>query len=54
MSGVSGTWAEYFVAPAKSLIPIPDTIDDEMAAQLIAMPMSALLLIEFLNIKPGQ
>lgn len=54
VSGVGGTWAEYFVAPAQSLIPIPDAIDDEMAAQLIAMPMSALLLIEFLNIEPGQ
>lgn len=54
VSGVQGTWAEYFVAPAQSLIPIPDAIDDEMAAQLIAMPMSALLLIEFLNIEPGQ
>lgn len=54
VSGVQGTWAEYFVAPADSLIPIPDTIDDEMAAQLIAMPMSALMLIEFLDIEPGQ
>lgn len=54
VSGVQGTWAEYFIAPAKSLIPIPDAIDDEMAAQLIAMPMSALLLIEFLEIQPGQ
>ncbi|WP_367111149.1 zinc-binding dehydrogenase [uncultured Psychrobacter sp.] len=54
VSGVQGTWAEYFIAPAQSLIPIPDAIDDEIAAQLIAMPMSALLLIEFLNIKPGQ
>jgi NADPH:quinone reductase-like Zn-dependent oxidoreductase len=54
VSGVQGTWAEYFIAPAQSIIPIPDAIDDEMAAQLIAMPMSALLLIEFLNIKPGQ
>lgn len=54
VSGVSGTWAEYFIAPAQSIIPIPDAIDDEMAAQLIAMPMSALLLIEFLNIEPGQ
>lgn len=54
VSGVQGTWAEYFIAPAKSVIPIPDAIDDEMAAQLIAMPMSALLLIEFLNIEPGQ
>ncbi|MGM8898180.1 MULTISPECIES: zinc-binding dehydrogenase [unclassified Psychrobacter] len=54
VSGVQGTWAEYFIAPAQSLIPIPDAIDDEMASQLIAMPMSALLLIEFLNIEPGQ
>lgn len=54
VSGVQGTWAEYFIAPAQSIIPIPDAIDDEMAAQLIAMPMSALLLIEFLNIEPGQ
>ncbi|WP_058367809.1 zinc-binding dehydrogenase [Psychrobacter sp. ENNN9_III] len=54
VSGVQGTWAKYFIAPAQSIIPIPDAIDDEMAAQLIAMPMSALLLIEFLNIKPGQ
>ena len=54
VSGVSGTWAEYFVAPAKSLIPIPDAIDDEMAAQLIAMPRRPLLLIDFLSIKPGQ
>ena len=54
VSGVQGTWAEYFIAPAQGIIPIPDAIDDEMAAQLIAMPMSALLLIEFLNIEPGQ
>ncbi len=54
VSGVQGTWAQYFIAPADSVIPIPDAIDDEMAAQLIAMPMSALLLIEFLNIQPGQ
>lgn len=54
VSGVQGTWSDYFIAPAQSLIPIPEAIDDEMAAQLIAMPMSALLLIEFLNIEPGQ
>lgn len=54
VSGVEGTWTEYFIAPAQRIIPLPDAIDDEMAAQLIAMPMSALLLIEFLNIEPGQ
>ena len=36
-----GTWAEAFVAPAKMVIPMPDAIPDELAAQLIAMPLSA-------------
>lgn len=54
VTGVEGTWAEYFTAPASSVIPIPDAIDDEMAAQLIAMPMSALMLIEFLELEKGQ
>lgn len=54
VTGVEGTWAEYFTAPASSVIPIPDAIDDEMAAQLIAMPMSALMLIEFLELEEGQ
>lgn len=54
VSGVQGTWAEYFTAPAKTAFAIPEAIDDEMAAQLIAMPISALMLIEFLKIEPGQ
>ena len=54
VTGVEGTWAEYFTAPASSVIPIPDSIDDEMAAQLIAMPLSALMLIEFLELESGQ
>ncbi len=49
-----GTWAEYFIAPAKMVIPMPDSIDDNTAAQLIAMPLSALMLLEFLQVKPGQ
>src|SRR5690606_9115999 len=42
-----GTWAEYFVASAKMVIPMPDAIADELAAQLVAMPLSALMLLEF-------
>lgn len=49
-----GTWAEYFIAQAKMVVPIPDTIDDGMAAQLIAMPLSALMLLEFLQVERGQ
>lgn len=49
-----GTWAEYFVAPARMVIPMPDAIPDEMAAQLIAMPLSALMLLEFLQVQRDQ
>ena len=53
-ASVHGTWAEYFLAPAKMVIPIPDAIDDETAAQLIAMPLSALMLLEFLQVQAGR
>lgn len=49
-----GTWAECFVASADMAIPMPEAIPDEVAAQLIAMPLSALMLLEFLQVEPGQ
>ena len=54
VSGVHGTWAEYFLAPAASLVPLPDAISDEAAAQLISMPLSALTLLEFVGVGEGQ
>ncbi len=53
-ASVQATWAEYFVASADMIFPIPESLDDEMAAQLIAMPLSALMLIEFLEVESGQ
>lgn len=53
-ASVQATWAEYFVASKDMVFPMPDSLDDEMAAQLIAMPLSALMLIEFLDMKSGQ
>ena len=53
-ASVHGTWAEYFIAPSRMVIPVPDTIADEAAAQLIAMPLSALMLLEFLQAEPGH
>lgn len=53
-ASVHGTWAEHFIAPARMVIPMPDSIDDETAAQLIAMPLSALMLLEFLQVQGGQ
>lgn len=53
-ASVQATWAEYFTAPSQMVFAIPDTLPNEMAAQLIAMPLSALMLIEFLNLQPAQ
>lgn len=52
-SGV-GTWAQYFLAPAAGLVPLPDAVSDEAGAQLIAMPLSALSLLDFLNVQAGD
>jgi NADPH2:quinone reductase len=54
VASVHDTWAEYFLAPARLLMPVPQAMADESAAQLIAMPLSALMLLEFLQVEPGQ
>ncbi|MDC5003659.1 zinc-binding dehydrogenase [Acinetobacter baumannii] len=54
VAAVHGSWAEYFIAPAQGIIPLNNEIDDETAAQLIGMPISALMLLDFVNVQPGQ
>ncbi|CAN5692699.1 zinc-binding dehydrogenase [soil metagenome] len=54
MAGASATWAEFFLAPAAKLIAVPDSVADEAACQLIAMPLSARLLLEDLQIQSGE
>jgi NADPH:quinone reductase len=54
IAGVHGTWAEYFVAPAAGVLPLPDMISDVAGAQLIAMPFSAISLLETLRAKKGD
>lgn len=53
-AGVHGAWAEFFLAPTAGLVPVPDAISDEAAAQLIAMPFSAMALLEFLGVKEND
>ena len=53
-AGVEGAWADYFIASAGGAVPLPDTVDDETACQLIAMPLSSLMLLEDLQIGNGQ
>ncbi|MFD6356909.1 zinc-binding dehydrogenase [Nocardia tengchongensis] len=54
VSGVQGAWAEYFVAKAGGVVPVPDSVSDATASQLLAMPLSALMLLEDLNVEAGQ
>lgn len=54
VAGVHGSWAEFFRAPAASLVPLPEAIGNEAAAQLIAMPFSAISLLEFLEVQSGD
>ncbi|WP_305972136.1 MULTISPECIES: zinc-binding dehydrogenase [unclassified Mameliella] len=53
-AGAMGTWAEYFTAPAAGVVPLPDAISDEAGAQLVAMPFSAISLLEFLHVSEGD
>lgn len=52
--GTFGAWAEQFVARAGGLIPVPDQISDEVAAQLVSMPFSAISLLESLELSAGD
>ena len=53
-AGLRGSWAEYALAPAAGLVPLPDSITDEQGAQLIAMPFSAITLLGLLGVGPGD
>ncbi len=52
--GTFGVWADFFVAPASALIPVPEALSDEAAAQLVSMPFSALSLLHSLDLAPGE
>jgi NADPH:quinone reductase-like Zn-dependent oxidoreductase len=52
--GTFGVWAEYVVADAAGLIPVPDAMSDEAAAQLVSMPFSAISLLHSLDLHEGD
>ncbi|HEV3155423.1 MAG TPA: zinc-binding dehydrogenase [Candidatus Baltobacteraceae bacterium] len=49
-----GAWAEFAIAPLSQLVPIPDGISDDAACQLLAMPLSALVLLDELHVDAGD
>ncbi|MDH2416214.1 zinc-binding dehydrogenase [Nocardioides sp. CER19] len=52
--GTFGVWADYFVAKAAALMPVPEGLPDDTAAQLVAMPFSAISLLDTLDLQPGD
>jgi len=46
LGAVGGTYSEYTLLWAKALVPIPDSVSDQNAAQLIVNPLSALLMVK--------
>lgn len=49
-----GLWAEYLVADAQRVVPLPDGVSDEIGCQLLSMPMSAVMLLDDLEVKAGD
>jgi NADPH:quinone reductase len=49
-----GTWSDYYIADATRAVPLPDSIPDEAAAQLVSMPLSALVLLDFVEAGEGD
>jgi NADPH:quinone reductase-like Zn-dependent oxidoreductase len=53
--GVAGTWAEYVVAPAARVIPVPEGVSDQTAAQFVVNPLTAwIMCVEELALRPGE
>ncbi|WP_421828584.1 zinc-dependent alcohol dehydrogenase family protein [Larkinella sp.] len=49
-----GAWSEYVLANQRSLIPVPDALSDEVAAQLFVNPFSAYAMLEESGLQAGQ
>src|SRR5271154_309064 len=47
-------WAEFFTTPANTVVPVPANIPNDIACQLLAMPLNGYLLFEELDTKPGD
>ena len=50
-----GTWCESVIADASMLVPVPDDVSDDAAAQFIVNPVTAwVMLEEELKLQPGD
>lgn len=54
VAGIQRSWAEFFVAPAAAVVPVPETMDDATAAQILGMPMGSVMALNMYAAKPGD
>lgn len=54
IGGAQQTWADYYLVDARYARLVPDGIDDETACQLIAMPLSAKMVLADLGLQRGD
>lgn len=53
--GVPGTWQEYMAAESAQLIPVPESVSDQTAAQFVVNPLTAwIMTTEELALKSGE
>ncbi|MDB5589414.1 MAG: alcohol dehydrogenase [Devosia sp.] len=52
--GAEQTWAEFYLVDAARVVPVPDSVSDETACQLISMPLSAKMILADLKVKSGD
>ncbi len=53
--GVTGTWQEFLVADAERVLPVPEELSISTAAQLLANPLTVVLLVtNELAVQPGE
>ena len=49
-----GSWQQYVAVPASSVIPVPDSVSDEAAAQLLVNPVSVIGMLDQLAAPAGE
>lgn len=50
----NGTWQQYTIYPASSLVPVPDEVSDESACQFFVNPVTVYGMLKELNIPKGE
>jgi NADPH:quinone reductase-like Zn-dependent oxidoreductase len=49
-----GAWAEYAITSAKACMPLPESISDDIAAQFVVNPFTAVGMVQESGVKAGE